>query len=159
MWTWVVPIALIALLIYVVLCQWVENKSRWVKYDKIKCEEVFETILQGELTPNERGQVFPTGEYASTAKLGIVYVTRETDGLVMALFPMYVGEGVNMEGYLYCSRPLTSAEIGKDHWGRAIVNVYSHAWYGSSEPGIRDDVYVRRQVSPTVYYVDVYYKY
>ena len=158
MWLWITLIAVVAIFIYMARAgwssgwEWLEAYSR-VRYDKRKCEEVFESILQGELTPNERGQVFPINEYALAAKLGIVYVTHEADGLVMALFPMYVGEGTNMGGYLYCSRPLTSAEIGKDHAGRDIVNIYSHYWYSGSQTGVRIDVYVRRKVSPIIYYV------
>jgi hypothetical protein len=55
-----------------------------------------------------------------------VYAERRPDGRLFVLFATWLGRGADLNGYLYCSRPLTPGDFFPADWGSGGVRQQIH---------------------------------
>jgi hypothetical protein len=82
--------------------------------------EIIRDIEVGRLPISKHVVSLPRGS-ASVAKK--VYAERRADGRLFVLFVTFVGRGdADVTGYLYCSRPLGSADFHSTVWGSGGIH-------------------------------------
>jgi hypothetical protein len=128
-------------------------------FDQAQAEKVVAAIDSGKLRPDADGEVVLPPHWASVSRTGRVYVNRKGSGLLMILFPTWQGKAWNMQGYLFCSRPLTPADTlsGDPESGNDSLRLFYFAFLTSSAvPRARrmgEEVTLDRKVSANWYHV------
>jgi len=82
---------------------------------------VVDAVLSGALAPDSLGVVRLPPDLSKATPRGEVMVDRRP-GLTLILFPTFYGRGNDLQGYLYCSRPLTSLDWYSIDWGSGGVH-------------------------------------
>jgi hypothetical protein len=82
-------------------------------FDQRLAERVAAAVANGTLEPDANGVVVLPSRYASVhvAANSRLYVTHASKGLTLILFPSFEGWDGDVDGYLFCSRPLTQADF------------------------------------------------
>jgi hypothetical protein len=81
---------------------------------------VLEALQQGELAASRPAVRLPPS-YRGIAADDTVFYERRADGRLLVLFPTWRGRGDDLQGYLYCSSPLTSQDFYALDWGAGEV--------------------------------------
>jgi len=119
------------------------------QFDMHKAEEIVNVIRTGDLEVGARGEVHLPADTASLTCDGYVYVTARNDEPSAYLFPMWIGKGSNLIGYLYLSDSQDGTahpELTKGEALRLVLPVTG------GEPK-RGDAEVVDQISPNWYRV------
>lgn len=114
-------VCLLILLITVVLgsiARWHSLASR-----REVCSEVIRRVQSGELGLGQTGVVRLPQELSRASIGGEVYAASPRSGLWLVAFKTWQGKAYNMEGVLFCSQPLTPADIQKDYYGDSVIQV------------------------------------
>ncbi len=83
---------------------------------------VVRQIETGALKPGPKAAIAVPSGLRSVSPDGNVYAERKPDGRVFVLFPIWYGRGkTDLQGYLYCSRPLKAADFSEVDWGSGGV--------------------------------------
>jgi hypothetical protein len=101
-----------SLVFYWITRDWASEKV----YDAASFTHLAHEIRAGKLKETTAGMVVLPQQYASVTADGRVYVTRKRGDLDLIFFPTWRGKGSNLRGYLFCSRPLNTAELHKDFY-------------------------------------------
>lgn len=111
----VLTVAFVAVLAHYVILFPYSSKSSELTFQQTQFSAVAQEVQQGLLKPDAQGAVTLPKDLASVTSNGKVYVTHRSGGLLLIYFPTWWGRNwvnhvVNYRGYVYCSRPLTSAD-------------------------------------------------
>ena len=93
-------------------------------------QQVVGQVTSGKLAPDEYGVIRLPAELSSTSVDGKVYVSKSTSGSLLILFRTWRGKGSNLQGYLYCSAPLSAADTQKDYYGRTVIDLNGPVIHG-----------------------------
>jgi hypothetical protein len=81
-------------------------------------------VSAADLKGLKTGSVPLPADQKSLTADGNIYVDKAHHASVIIIFDTWVGKGANMEGYLYSSKPLTNADLTKDYYGEAVIELF-----------------------------------
>src|SRR5947209_20424354 len=76
-------------------------------FNQREAEKEVGVVINGALKADADGEVVLPARCASVSRTGKAYVTHDSNGSPLILFPTWQGKGQNIRGYVYSSRPIT----------------------------------------------------
>lgn len=120
-------------------------------FDQEKARHIFSEVQRGALVPDAAGRIVLPGSHSTLTRDGRIYVTRK-DGLLMVLFPTWRGRGADVRGYLWCNRPLTTADVEQSRVGGREPSVTIWVPWAGPEPH-QDQVTLVTPLDTMPYYI------
>ena len=75
-----------------------------------KFQPIVDSLTSGPLKAAPSGMVSTANDFAGVVVRDEIFITRRSDGSLLALFPTYRNKGTDIGGLLYTSRPLRDAD-------------------------------------------------
>jgi hypothetical protein len=123
--------------------------AAWSYYDApplARYSQVLTMLSAGQLQPDSHGTVDLSGKFSGLTPKDLAYVTRHDDGSFLAMFPTYYGEGAQIAGLLYTSRPLRDEDLHQPdtaiHFDRRLIDVGSYC-----------NLLLEKRINPSWYHV------
>jgi hypothetical protein len=88
---------------------------------------VVTAISNGALAVPAYGIVTLPANWKGLTPRGVVKVERRPDGRLFILFPTFYGRGDDVDGWLYCSGPLTPTDFYTINWGAGGIQQHIDA--------------------------------
>lgn len=83
---------------------------------------VIEQLQSGRIPVRPDGIAALPSDLQAASKDGQVWVSSNA-GLLLVAFKTWRGKAFNMEGFLFCSRTLTPADVQRDYHGNSTITV------------------------------------
>lgn len=82
-----------------------------------KFEPILFDIQTGTLIFKTNGALTLPAKFAGNTPKNEIFIEKTLDGSLFVLFPTWYGRGSDLEGLLYCSRPLAPSDSYSIDWG------------------------------------------
>jgi hypothetical protein len=107
---------------------------------------VLAMLASNQLEPDSQGVLDLSTQFPGLTPRNHAYFTRRSDGSFVVMFPTYYGEGVEVEGLLYTSRPLQDQDL---HYRVSVIHFNQQV----IAAGTYTDLLLEKRINPSWYHV------